>query len=121
MATSAEATLAQLTGPRGPFEIAEELVLLERMPVFAKRQRSLRDLLAASAAHGDRDYIVLGDRRISYREHLSLVASTARALAEVHGVRRGDRVAILAENHPEWIVTFWAAVSLGAIVSALNG
>ncbi|MBM4269388.1 MAG: acyl--CoA ligase [Deltaproteobacteria bacterium] len=121
MATSAEATLAQLTGAGGPFEVGEELVLGERMAVFTKRQRSLRDLLVASAAHGDRDYIVLGDRRITYRQHLALVASTARALAEVHGVRRGDRVAILAENHPEWIIGFWAAVSLGAIVSALNG
>src|SRR5262245_11499076 len=114
-------TLARLTGPGGPFEIAEEAVLGERMAVFAKRHRSLRELLAASAAHGDREYVVLGDRRISYAEHLRLVASTARALHEVHGVRRGDRVAILAENHPEWIITFWATVSLGAIVSALNG
>jgi len=37
------------------------------------------------------------------------------------GIGVGDRVAILAENHPEWLVTFWATVSLGAVVSALNG
>jgi acyl-CoA synthetase (AMP-forming)/AMP-acid ligase II len=33
----------------------------------------------------------------------------------------GDRVAILAANCPEWIVSFWATVSLGAIAVGLNG
>ena len=118
---SADEILARLTGPGGPFEIAEELVLGERMAVYRNRRRSLREILAASAAFGEREYIVHGDRRISYAEHLRHVASTARALRELHGVRAGDRVAILAANCPEWIVTFWASVSLGATVAALNG
>ena len=42
-------------------------------------------------------------------------------LREEYGVEPGDRVAILAANCPEWIVTFWAAVSLGAIAVGLNG
>lgn len=112
---------ARLTGPGGPFEIAQEDVLGERMPVFRSRKRSLRELLAASAAHGDKEYIVHGERRITYAQHLSLVGSTARALREQYGIRRGDRVAILAENWPEWIIGYWATVSLGAVVAALNG
>ena len=36
-------------------------------------------------------------------------------------MRPGDRVAILAANCPEWIQTFWATVSLGAICVGLNG
>jgi acyl-CoA synthetase (AMP-forming)/AMP-acid ligase II len=112
---------AKLTGPGGIFEIVEEDVLGERMRVFKSRKRSLRELLFDSSNHGDKEYIVLGDRRISYAEHLRLVASTARALQERYGVGPGDRVAILAENHPEWIITFWATISLGGIVAALNG
>jgi acyl-CoA synthetase (AMP-forming)/AMP-acid ligase II len=112
---------ARLTAPGGPFEIAEEEVLGERMAVFRKRPRSLRELLAGSAAHGDKEYIVQGERRISYAEHLRLVGSVARGLRERYGVQPGDRVAILAENRPEWILSFWAAVSAGAVVAALNG
>lgn len=112
---------AQLTGPGGPFEITVEEVLGERMQVFRSRRRSLRELLAASAAHGEREYIVHGGRRISYAGHLALVGSAARALRERYGVGPGDRVAIFAENLPEWIVTYWATVSLGAVVAALNG
>src|SRR5262245_51502069 len=113
--------LARLLAPGAPFEIVEEEVLGERMPVFRNRRRSLREILAASAAHGKRDYVVHGGRRISYADHLGLVASTARALRDLYGVRPGDRVAILAANCPEWIVAFWASVSLGACVAALNG
>jgi len=112
---------AQLTGPGAPFEIVEEEVRGERMRVFKNRKRSLRELLADSAAHGDATYLVQGDRRIRYDAHLKLVASAARALREQHGVGRGDRVAIYAENWLEWIVAYWATVSLGGIVAALNG
>ncbi len=113
--------LAGLTGPGGIFEITEEEVLGERMQVFKDRKRSLRQLLEESAMHADKEYLVLGDRRITYAEHLRLVASAAQELRQRYGVEKGDRVAILAENHLEWVIAFWASVSLGAIVSALNG
>ncbi len=112
---------AKLTGPGGPFEIVEEDVLGERMRVFKNRARSLRDLLRSSAAHGEKEYLVHGDRRVSYREHLARVASAAAALRERYGIEKGDRVAILAANCAEWPIAFWATVSLGGIVAALNG
>jgi acyl-CoA synthetase (AMP-forming)/AMP-acid ligase II len=112
---------ARLTAPGAPFEIVEEEVLGERMQVIKNRRRSLRELLEASAAFGDKEYIVYEDRRISYAEHLRQVASVARALRERYGMEPGDRVAILAANCPEWIVTLWATVSLGGVVAALNG
>src|SRR5581483_6310662 len=83
---------AQLLGPGGIFELAEEDVLGERMQVFRNRPPSLRALVERSLAFGDSEYAILG-----------------------------DRVAILAANCPEWIATFWATVSLGAIAVGLNG
>jgi acyl-CoA synthetase (AMP-forming)/AMP-acid ligase II len=116
-----EEIAARLTGPGSPFEVVTEPVLGEPMGVFKQRRRSLRELFAASAAHGDKHYIVNGERRISYRQHVDEVGSLAKVLREDYGIRHGDRVAILGENHPEWIASFWAAVSSGAIVAALNG
>lgn len=112
---------AQLTAPGAPFEIVEEEVLGERLPVFKNRKRSLRELLQASEAFGDREYIVHDDRRIGYAEHVRLVASVACGLRERFGVKPGDRVAILAANCPAWLLTCWATVSSGGIVAALNG
>jgi acyl-CoA synthetase (AMP-forming)/AMP-acid ligase II len=112
---------AKLTGPGGPFETAVEEVLGERMAVIKGRPRSLRQLLETSQAHGEKEYVVHGGRRITYAEHAERVASVARALSERYGVRPGDRVAILAANCPEWLLAFWATVSLGGVVAALNG
>ena len=103
------------------FAIVEEDVLGERMAVFAHRPRSLRELLEQSVEHGDVEYCVYGDRRISYAQHERAVASVAAAFDERFGIGPGDRVAILAANCPEWIISFWAVTSLGAIAVGLNG
>ena len=112
---------AQLTGPGGPFEVVQEPVLGEVMPVFKDRHPNLRAILQESVGHGDKEYIVLDDLRISFAEHARIVASVAKALRERFGVEKGDRVAILAANCPEWVFSFWAAISLGAIPVGLNG
>ena len=111
----------ELTCPGGAFEIVEEMVLGERIKVFKDRNHSLREILENSANHADSEYIVCEGQRISYRQHLARVSALARNLRDDYGVQPGDRVAILADNHPEWIITFWATVSIGAICVALNG
>jgi long-chain acyl-CoA synthetase len=112
---------AQLAGPGGPFEVVEEEVLGAKMKVCKNRPASLRQVLADSAARGDDEYIVCDERRISFGQHAEMAASVAKAFSDQYGIRHGDRVAILAANCPEWIISFWAAVSLGAVVVGLNG
>jgi len=111
----------ELIGPGGPFEIIREEVLGESIKVFKDRNRSLRELVDNSLNHADNEYIVCEDRRLTFAEHYARVAAVARTLRDVHGIGKGDRVAVLADNHPEWIITFWATVSLGAICVGLNG
>jgi len=112
---------ARLTGPGGPFEIVEEPVLGVPMPVFKNRPHSLRELLAGSVGLGSAEYLVCDDLRLTYAQHERVVASVAAALRDRYGIGPGDRVAILAANCPEWIVSFWAVVSLGAVCVGLNG
>lgn len=115
---------AQLLAPGSMFEIETADVLGERMSVFKNRARSLRDFLVASQRLGDAEHLVFSDgtteRRITFAEHVRLVARMAHLLATRYGVARGDRVAILAANCPEWIITFWAVTSLGAVAVGLN-
>jgi acyl-CoA synthetase (AMP-forming)/AMP-acid ligase II len=128
MATDAPALLSfeeatqRLLSPGSPFELGEEVVLGETMQVYKTRAHSLREILERSSAHGDKDYIVFSDgRRWTYADHLADVASVAAALSERYGVQKGDHVAVLAANAPEWILTYWATVSLGAVVISMNG
>src|SRR5262245_33015592 len=103
------------------FAIVEEDVLGERMPVFEHRAGSLRELVEKSVEHGDVEYCVYAERRITYAEHARAVASVAAVFADRYGIGKGDRVAILGANSPEWIVAFWATVSLGAVAVCMNG
>ncbi|WP_433629934.1 class I adenylate-forming enzyme family protein [Nocardia sp. CA-120079] len=112
--------VARLTGPGGPFETTVEDVLGAPIPVIKNRVHSLREVLAASVALGDRDYLVTEDRRMSYAGHAAAVGALARALRDRYGVEKGDRIGILAANTPEWVVTFWAAQTLGAIAVGYN-
>lgn len=120
--TVQEGIRAQMTSPGSPFEIVEEDVLGTRMPVFKHRLKCLRELLLQqSEAHGDKEFLVYEDQRLSYAEHLRRVRSFTVALRDRYGVARGDRVALLAANCPEFVIAFFAITNLGAIASALNG
>ncbi len=58
-------------------------------------------------------------RRYAYRDLVRGVASAARSLAE-RGIGRGDRVALLAENRPEWIFAYLSTIALGAVIVPLD-
>ena len=55
----------------------------------------------------------------TYRELDDRVTRLARVLHSL-GVRRGDRVAYLGENHPAFLETLFAAGQLGAVMVPLN-
>ena len=109
-----------LVRPGGWFEVQEEDVRGNRMPVFVHRWRSLREMLDRTRRFGERTFVVQGDRRLTFQEHLDLVDALAHALQSDHGVQPGDRVAIFAANRWEWLVCFWAATTIGAVPVALN-
>ena len=113
--------LQQLTGEGGPFELAVENVRGLPMRNFKHRERSVREKIANSAGRGDTCFLVYGDRRITYEEHARLVWGTARNLEEKFGAKRHDRLAVLAFNSPEWLISVFGATSLGAIAVPLNG
>jgi hypothetical protein len=112
---------AELTAPGGAFDIVHEDVLGESIKVLKHRDHTLREILEKSVNHADNEYLICEDQRISFGQHLAAVSAVAHNLRHTYGVRPGDRVAILADNHPQWIITFWATVSIGAICAGLNG
>ncbi len=117
-----ETRRAALVGPGAPFEMTVEPVLGVEMPVFARRPRNLRQILAAGAERfGARPYLVFPDRTYTFSDVIGEVASTADALHSRYGIGPGDRVAIASANCAEYAITAWATAALGGVVVALNG
>jgi len=117
-----ESQLAAITGAGAPFELREEMVSGALLSVFAHRHRNLRELLISAADQfGEQPYLVFPDRTLSYVSMVPTVASVARQLQDRYGVDKGDRVALASASCAEYVITMWAAFSLGAVVVALNG
>jgi len=108
-----------ITAPGMPCEIEELVIRGVPTRVWKNSPPSLRSVAEASRAHGDRIFLVHEDERVSYEGFLRAVAAFAHELAEA-GVIKGDRVAIIMRNIPEWPVAFYAAAALGAIITPLN-
>ena len=113
------AARAELDAPGSPF--ATTTIEVGGVPVkaFAAAPPDLRVLWEMTAAHGDKDYLVYEDERLTYAEVHAQVRKLAAHLVAV-GVTPGTRVAIAMRNYPEWVVGYWAVVSMGAAVVGMN-
>ncbi|MBW2229631.1 MAG: acyl--CoA ligase [Deltaproteobacteria bacterium] len=69
--------------------------------------------------HGDKELIVLDDRRLSYRDAEAQSARLARGLL-ARGVGKGTRVGLLMPNGPDWLVAWLATTRIGAVLVPLN-
>ena len=114
-----------LCGPGGPFERVTEEVLGTPVEVFVQRAPHLPAVLAGAAERNpDTEYCVFDGpepETLTYGEARSLAAAYAEVLAAQYGVGKGDRVAVAAPNGKEYLLAFWATLSLGAVMTGLNG
>ena len=77
----------------------------------------LSDLIARNAAFTpSKPAIRFQGRVLTYAGFADRIAACARALKSRLGVGRGDRVAILAANHPDYLVLLYACARLGAML-----
>lgn len=79
---------------------------------------SLIDRNAAFAP--DKTAIAFEGERLSYAAFAARIERTAAALKQELGVGRGDRVAILSLNRPDYLVLLYACARLGAMLVPLN-
>jgi long-chain acyl-CoA synthetase len=118
--SAVEETIARITSPEGRFAMREVAVGTGTVRAWAGGPRTLREVASASAGYGAATFLVSGDRRLSFADHLHAVAALADHLVSALGVQPGDRVAIAMRNVPEWSVAFWAVTAIDAIAVPLN-
>jgi fatty-acyl-CoA synthase len=81
----------------------------------------LSDLIDRNAAFcPDKPALRFCGDALSYAAFSARIANTARALKSALAVGRGDRIAILATNHPDYLVLLYACARLGAMLVPLN-
>jgi len=117
---SFEQAVKQLTQPGAPFATRTLDVGGVETRVFESTPPSLRAIFDTARARGDETFLVYEDERWSFAETMRQVDALGALLVERYGVTPGDRVAIAMRNYPEWVVSFAAITSVGAISVSMN-
>lgn len=117
-------TLAQahaaMTAAGQPFEVIETTVRGIPQRVWKNAPATVRDVFVhARAAHGPKDFLVYDGERASFEGIARATLALAGQLAAM-GVTKGDRVAVVMRNLPEWPVAVLATLLLGGIASPVN-
>ena len=116
---SIEEAHAALTGPGARFEIEARVIRGIPTKTWRNAPPTLRDVFLAGRTFPEREFVVYEDERATYDGFARATLALAHRL-QAEGVRKGDRVAVIMRNLPEWPVAFFAGVVAGAIVTPLN-
>ena len=88
--------------------------------VFDWGPKTLYEYFNLYEDHVDKDMIVFEKERWTFGDGYKVSAAFANALINEFNIKKGDRVAIASRNYPEWIFSFIAITSIGAIAVPIN-
>ncbi len=110
---------AELTAPGAPFEIETIEVRGDKIRSYKNALPNVRALWLSTVPFAEREYLIYQDERMTYAQAHAQVNAVAAWLFR-QGVKPGDRVAIAMRNYPEWLLIYWACVSVGIAVVGMN-
>jgi long-chain acyl-CoA synthetase len=116
---SYEEAIAAVSAPGQPFEVvtAEKHGVTNR--VFKNAPATVRDFFDLSRGN-ETTFLVYEDEEWTFKRVMDEVDGLAHALVHHYGIKKGDRVGIAMRNYPEWVISFAAILSVGAISVSLN-
>lgn len=109
-----------VTGPGQIFELIDSEVRGVKMKVFKNAPAHLGQVFAGSRGHGGKTFLVYEDEIITFAQAADRIDALASLLVNTYGVKKGDRVAVAMRNFPEWVMSFAAIISVGAINVSMN-
>jgi long-chain acyl-CoA synthetase len=110
----------RLTAADGIFAVTEQQLAGVPQRVFTHAAPTVLDILTSGRGHTGADFLVFGDQRWSFEQFFADVDALAAVLQHDMGVKPGDRIAIAMRNCPDWLLTFAAAVHVGAVAVLIN-
>jgi len=110
---------AAVGAPGQPFEVIEVQYEGYSQREFKNAPKNLRQFFDLSRGL-DQTFIVYEDEEWKFAEVMEEADALGHALVHKYGVKPGDRVGIAMRNYPEWIISFAAILSIGAISVSLN-
>ncbi len=115
-----EQAVAQMTSSGQMFELNDVEINGYRYRNYASMPKNLNGYYQFMLMHSEKDFAVYRDERYTFAEGLQYSNEFAAALVDRYDVKKGDRVAILSRNNPQWLMAFIAITSIGAVAVPMN-
>ena len=120
MALSWTEANAAVTAPGQIFELIDAEVMGVKTQIFKNAPAHLGQVFAGARGHGDKTFLVYEGETWSFAKTMDHVDALAALLVNTYGVKKGDRVAVAMRNYPEWVISFAAIISAGAVNVSMN-
>src|SRR5262245_28169844 len=92
---------ARLTAPGAPFEIEVKVIRGVPTRTWMTAPPALRDVFLNGLRFREREFLVYEDDRATFDTFARATLTVAHRL-QADGVKKGDRVAVVMRNLPEW-------------------
>lgn len=107
-----------LTAPGADYELEVRELYGRSIRSFKNGPHTLRDLFSQGIS--DLDFFVYESERYTFRDAHARASQISHLLIDQYEIKKGDRVAISMRNYPEWVFSFMAVTSIGAVAVAMN-
>lgn len=87
--------------------------------VFLEAKLLADHLERAASLYPEKEALVYNDKKITYSQLLHATKNLAKSFLNM-GIKKGDRIAVLMPNSPEYIYTYMASSLTGAILVGIN-
>ncbi len=119
MTLSMEEAIAAIGAAGQPFEVEQVEVNGVTQRQFKNAPPTLRQFFDG-ARNNNETFLVYEDEEWTFGRVIEEADALGYALVHTFNIQKGDRVGIAMRNLPEWIISFAAILSVGAISVSLN-
>ncbi len=118
--TRFDEVVANLTAQGQPFEVNTVQLQGVEYLNFATLPANLGQYFLVMLQHAQKDFAVYLDERYTFAQGYQHGCEFATALLQRYGLAKGDRVAILSRNNPQWMMAFIGTTAVGGVAVPMN-
>ncbi len=112
--------VAALTAKGQPFELnTVQLAGVEYLN-FAMLPANLGQYFLVMLQHAQKDFAVYLNERYTFAQGYQHSCQFGAALVQRYALAKGDRVAILSRNNPQWMMAFIGVTAVGGVAVPMN-
>ncbi|MBN2420441.1 MAG: acyl--CoA ligase [Deltaproteobacteria bacterium] len=103
-----------------PFELQDAVLKGVPCKIFPHGPKTLQDIFLKASSFNQNEFIVDGEVRLTFNQAIERAKYFTHTLQEKYGISKGERIAILMKNSPEWIIAFIAIQMAGAVAVVIH-